>query len=178
VIARPTITYGPGDRNGMLDKMAAMIRAGTYRVVGPGDNVLHHTHVDDIVEGVWLAATHDAAKDDHFILAGPETITLAKLSELVAGAVGRDLPKRRVPAAIARAVATVVDVAAYRGIAFASREPPVNHEKLDVMTLSICFDIAKASRRLGYAPRVAYAEGVMRTLRGEWPALARAGAGS
>jgi nucleoside-diphosphate-sugar epimerase len=175
-IARPTIVYGPGDRNGMLDKMAMMIRAGTYRVVGPGDNVLHHTHVDDIVEGVWLAATRAEAAGDHFILAGPETITLARLSELVARAVGRPLARARIPSALARAVATVVDVAAYRGVAFASREPPVNHEKLDVMTLPICFDTAKARRILGYSPRVGYEEGIMRTLRGEWPALARAGA--
>lgn len=178
VIARPTIVYGPGDRNGMLDKMAAMIRAGTYRIVGSGDNVLHHTHVDDVVEGVWLAATRPEAEDDHFILAGPETITLAGLSELVARAVGRPLGKTRVPGALARAVATVVDVAAHRGVAFAAREPPINHEKLDVMTLPICFDVGKARRRLGYDPRVGYEEGVMRTLRGEWPALARVGAGA
>jgi nucleoside-diphosphate-sugar epimerase len=175
-IVRPTIVYGPGDRNGMLDKMAAMIRAGAYRVVGPGDNVLHHAHVDDVVEGTWLASTHPQAADEHFILAGPETITLAALSELVARTVGRPLPRARVPAALARAVATVVDVAAHRGVAFTSREPPVNHEKLDVMTLPIWFDIAKARRLIGYEPRVRYEEGVARTLRGEWPALARAGA--
>jgi nucleoside-diphosphate-sugar epimerase len=175
VIVRPTIVYGPGDRNGMLDKMAAMIRASMYRVVGPGDNVLHHTYVDDIVEGVWLAATRPEAAGDHFILAGPETTTLAALSELVARAVGRSLPSRRVPAGIARAVATVVDVAAHRGMAFTAREPPVNHEKLDVMTLPISFDITKARRRLGYAPHVGYEEGVMRTLRGAWATLARAG---
>jgi nucleoside-diphosphate-sugar epimerase len=175
-IARPTIVYGPGDRNGMLDKMAGMIRAGAYRVVGPGDNLLHHTHVDDVVEGMWLAATRPEAAGEHFIVAGPETITLSRLSELVARAVGRSLPRARVPSALARAVATVVDVAAYRGLAFTTREPPVNHEKLDVMTLPIWFDITKARRVLGYAPRVGYEEGVVRTLRGEWPALARAGA--
>jgi nucleoside-diphosphate-sugar epimerase len=176
VIVRPSIVYGPGDRSGMLDRMAEMIRAGTYRVVGPGDNVLHHAHVDDVVEGVWLAATHAAAAGDHFILAGPETTTLAELSALVARAVGRPLAKARVPSALARALATVVDVAAYRGVAFTSREPPVNHEKLDVMTLPVCFDVTRARRRLGYAPRVGYEEGIMRTVRGEWPALARAGA--
>ncbi len=176
VIARPTIVYGPGDRNGMLDKMAAMMRAGTYRVVGAGDNVLHHTHVDDVVEGIWLTATRPEANGEHFILAGPETVTLAELSALVARAVGRPLPRARIPSTLARVVATVVDVAAYRGLAFVSHEPPVNHEKLDVMTLPICFDGAKARRLLGFSPRVGYEEGVMRTLRGEWPALARAGA--
>jgi nucleoside-diphosphate-sugar epimerase len=176
VIARPTIVYGMGDRNGMMDKMATMMRAGVYRVVGSGDNVLHHTHVDDIVDGLWLASTHAEAAGHDFIFAGPETTTLAELSALVANAVGRELPSRRVPAYVARAVATLVDVAAYRGIAFVRAEPPVNHEKLDVMTLSISFDITKARRMLGYAPSVDYAEGVRRTVRGEWPALARAGA--
>jgi nucleoside-diphosphate-sugar epimerase len=175
-IARPTIVYGPGDRNGMLDKMAAMIRAGAYRVVGAGDNQLHHTHIDDVVEGLWLTATRPEAAGEHFVLAGPETITLAHLSELVARAVGRPLPRARVPSALARAVATVVDVAAHRGVAFTSREPPVNHEKLDVMTLPIWFDIGKSRRLLGFAPTVGYEEGVLRTLRGEWPALSRAGA--
>jgi nucleoside-diphosphate-sugar epimerase len=141
-----------------------MICRGTYRVVGSGQNVLHHTHIDDIVEGLWLAATGPKAAGDHFILAGPETTTLSGLSTLVARAVGRELPRWCIPGSLARAVATIVDVAAYRGIAFSRREPPVNHEKLDVMTLPTSFDVAKARRLLGFAPRVGYEEGVMRTL--------------
>jgi nucleoside-diphosphate-sugar epimerase len=177
VIARPTTVYGPGDHHGPLDAMAAMIRAGTYRVVGPGDNVLHHTHVDDVVEGLWLAATHPDAAADHFLLAGPETTTLADLSELVSRAVGRPLPRRHVPSSLARAVATLVDVAAHRGFAFTSGGgPPLVHAKLDGLTLPLWFDVTKARRRLGFVSRVRYEEGVMRTLRGEWPALARAGA--
>jgi nucleoside-diphosphate-sugar epimerase len=178
VIVRPTIVYGPGDRNGMLDKMAAMIRAGLYRVVGPGNNILHHTHIDDIVDGVWLASTVPGAGGEDFILAGPETVTLAELSALVAHAVDRGLPRRRVPASVARAIATAVDAVAYGGIAFTQREPPINHEKLDVMTLSIHFDTTKAGRTLGFAPQVGYREGIARTLRGEWPALAVVGATS
>jgi nucleoside-diphosphate-sugar epimerase len=176
VIARPTTVYGPGDRRGPLEAMAAMVRAGTYRVVGAGDNVLHHTHVDDVVEGLWLAATHPDAAAEHFVFAGPETTTLAGLSELVSRAVGRPLPKRHVPSTLARAVATLVDVAANRGLAFSSGQLPLVHAKLDGLTLPLCFDGTKARRRLGFAPRVGYEEGVMRTLRGEWPALARAGA--
>lgn len=175
VIVRPTIVYGPGDRNGMLDKMAAMIRAGIYRVVGSGNNVLHHTHIDDVVDGVWLASTVAPAGED-FILAGPEHTTLAALSALVARAVGRELPRRHVPASVARTLATGIDALAYGGIAFTRREPPINHEKLDIMTLSIHFDTSKARRMLGFDPQVGYEEGVLRTLRGEWPAMAVVGA--
>ena len=155
-----------------------MIRSSTYRVVGPGDNVLHHAHVDDVVEGIWLAAMRAEAAGEHFILAGPETTTLARLSALVARAMGRELPSGRVPIAVARALATAVDAAEQYGVAFTKREPPIDHEKLDAMTLSVRFDISKARRLLGFAPSVGYEEGVMRTLQGQWPALARAGAES
>jgi nucleoside-diphosphate-sugar epimerase len=163
-IVRPTIIYGAGDTNGMLDKTAAMIRAGTYRIVGDGTNSLHHTHVDDVVDGVYLAATHPAAAGVHFILAGPETITLREFSDCVARAVGRPVAKMRVPLAFARAVATAMDVAEYRGWAFREKEPPINHAKLDVMTVSIAFDSSKARRMIGYAPRIGYEEGIARTL--------------
>jgi nucleoside-diphosphate-sugar epimerase len=176
VIVRPSIIYGPGDRHGMIAKMGALMRARAYRIVGDGDNVLHLAHIDDIVEGIWLAAERPEAERQDFILAGPETATLTELSAIIAHTVGAPLSRTRVPAGLARAVATVVDVAAYRGIAFTSHEPPVNHEKLDVLTLPVRFDISKANRRLGYSPRVGYEEGLMRTLRGGWPALARAGA--
>ena len=175
-IVRPAMIYGPGDRHGMIEKMASLIRHSTYRVVGEGDNVLHHVHVDDAVEGLWLAATRPEAAGDHFLLAGPETTTLADLSSLVARAVGRPLPRRHVPTAVARAVAAAVDMAAQAGVGFGSRDPLVNHEKLDVMTLPIAFDVAKARRLLGFSPSVGYEEGILRTFRGQWPAAARAGA--
>ncbi len=59
-----------------------------------------------------------------FILSGPETVTLTELSAIIAHTVGAPLSRTRVPVGLARAVATVVDVAAYRGIAFTGREPP------------------------------------------------------
>jgi nucleoside-diphosphate-sugar epimerase len=166
-IVRPTILYGPGDRNGMLDKLAAMLRSGRYRIVGSGENTLHHTHVSDAVRGIFTLASSDEAKDEDFILAGPETITLRRLSELVASAAGVRLPRLRVPLSLARAVATGIDLAAHHGLSAyqgGGREPPVNHEKLDVMTVPIAFDAAKA-RAAGFTPTIGYAEGVALTLR-------------
>ncbi len=165
VIVRPTIIYGSGDTNGMLDKLARMVRSGTYLLVGDGRNTLHHTYISDTVAGVMLATAHPAAVGEDFILAGPETTTLGELSRLVAGAVGKRIPRVRVPLAFARAVASAVDLLARRGWAFAEREPPIDNEKLDVMCVPIAFDGSKARRVLGFEPRVGYEEGVRRTLR-------------
>jgi dihydroflavonol-4-reductase len=163
-ILRPTIVYGRGDRNGMLDKMVRMMRRGTYLVVGRGDNTLHHTHVDDVVNGVLIAATHPAAAGEHFILCGPETISLQRFSVLVAQLLGERLPRLHLPLGPARAIAMAIDVASSRGLAFSRREPPINGDKLDVMTRSIAFDASKATRMLGYRPAVGYEEGLRRTL--------------
>jgi nucleoside-diphosphate-sugar epimerase len=163
-IVRPTIVYGPGDKNGMLDKLVRMIDRGTYAIVGDGQNVLHHTHVDDLVEGIALAAQAASAAGEDFILAGPETTTLRRLSELVAAALGKRIFPVHVPLRVARGVASVVDAAQRAGVAFTSREPPINHEKLDVMTRPIAFDISKARRVLGYDPHVRYEKGVAETV--------------
>ena len=162
-IVRPTIIYGPGDTNGMLDKLARMIRARRYLLVGDGRNTLHHTYIDDVASGIFDLAESDAAKNDHFIVAGPETTTLAELSQKVARALGRSVPRVHVPLAFARGVASVIDVMTYRGLAFTEAEPPINNEKLDVMTVSIAFDPRKA-RDAGYVPKVGYDEGIARTL--------------
>ncbi len=82
------------------------------------------------------------------------------------------------PVAVARAVATAVDAAEQYGVAFTKREPPVDHEKLDVMTLSVRFDIAKARRLLGFAPVGRVRGGSDAHPAGQWPSLARAGAES
>jgi nucleoside-diphosphate-sugar epimerase len=164
-IVRPTIIYGQGDRNGMMDKLAAGLRSRRYLVVGSGQNVLHHTHVDDVVGGIFTLAGSDRARNDDFIVAGPETITLQRLSELVARSIGATVPRFHVPLGFARAVATVVDFAAYRGVGLAAKEPPINNEKLDVMTVPIAFDPAKA-RAAGFTPTVRYEDGIVRTLGG------------
>jgi len=166
VILRPTIVYGPGDTNGMLDKTARMILAGTYRIVGRGDNTLHHTFVSDVVDGIELAVRSPNAAGEDFILAGPETTTLREFSETVARAVGRKVSRLRIPLGFARAVATAIDVATYRRLSFRDREPPINNEKLDVMSIPIAFDPAKARALLGYAPRIGYDEGIRRALAG------------
>jgi len=170
-IVRPTIVYGPGDSNGMLDKLAAMLRARRYLVVGDGRNPLHHTYIDDVVRGLWVLGTTRASCNDHFILAGPETITLQRLSELVARAVDAKLWPVRVPLRVARMAATGIDALAARGLAFTQREPPVNHEKLDVMTRPIAFDATKA-KAAGFTATVGYEEGIARTF-GEQAAMSR-----
>ena len=69
----------------------------------------------------------------------------------------------RLPMPVAKLVAGVIDLAAYRGLAWTEKEPPINREKLEIMGAPVSFDPSKA-RALGWAPKVGYQEGIARTL--------------
>ena len=166
-IVRPSIFYGPGDRNGMLDKLVAMIARHRYLVVGPGDNVLHHAYVEDVGDAILWLASAEAAKNEDFLVSGPETITLRRLSELSARLLGTWLPPVRVPLAFARVAATGIELAGYWNLRDPSVEPPLDHSKLDVMTLPIAFDLSKLAAA-GFTPRIGYEEGLARTISGNF----------
>ena len=104
-------------------------KARRYLLVGSGANTLHHTYVDDVVRGIFTLAASKKAENDHFIVAGPETIPLRRLGAMVAGLLGTKVPPVRVPLTLARGVAACFDFARYQRLAFVDREPPINNEK-------------------------------------------------
>ena len=103
-MARPTITYGPDDADGMVTRLIAMIARGRFVRVGRGENHVHLTYIDDMIRGLILTGTHPAAAGQTFILAGPRSIAVR---DLVAqyrtgsrpGAANRLHPGSRRPAA-------------------------------------------------------------------------------
>ncbi len=79
VVARPTITYGPDDVDGMATRLIDMIARGRFLRVGRGQNHIHLTYIDDMIRGLILTGTHAAAAGQTFILAGPRSIAVRDL---------------------------------------------------------------------------------------------------
>ena len=79
VVVRPTITYGPGDGDGMLTRLIRLIARGHFIRIGRGENRLHLTYIDDLVQGLILAGTHPSAPGETFILAGHGPILVREL---------------------------------------------------------------------------------------------------
>ncbi len=165
VVSRPTITYGPGDADGMVTRLAAMIAGGRFVRVGRGTNHVHLTYIDDMVRGLILTGTHPAAAGQTFILAGPESIAVRDLVARIEQALG--LPPRNlyVPEAVARPLAWGVE-SLYRLASAVTTTgcPPLTRDKIDTLCVHRGFSSAKATALLGYAPRVDYDEGLARTL--------------
>lgn len=159
-IARPSGIYGPGDRR--LLKLFRGVARGRFPTLGSGEIYYHLTYIDDLVDGFRLCGEHPAAANRTYVLAGGEVTTLNELVALIAEVAGRKPPRLHLPVWpfwVAGAVCEALCVPF--GI-----EPPLYRRRVDFFTKSRAFDITRARREIGYAPRVSLRDGIGRTL--EW----------
>jgi len=157
-IVRPTGIYGPGDRR--LLKLFRGVARRRFPILGRGEIYYHLTYIDDLVEGFRLAGEHPAAAGRTYILAGGEVTTLNELVAIVAEVAGVPPPRLHLPVWPFWAAGAVCEaLCGPFGI-----EPPIYRRRVDFYTKSRAFDIARARREIGYAPRVGIREGVKRTL--------------
>jgi dihydroflavonol-4-reductase len=167
VVARPTITYGPDDADGMVTRLIDLIARGRFFRVGRGRNHVHLTYIDDMVRGLILAGTHPAAAGQTFILAGPRSIAVRDLVALIEQALGLAPRTVYIPETIARPLAWGVECL-YRMASFVAKpgrfgSPPITRDKIDTLCIHRGFSSAKAANLLGYFPRVDYDQGLAHT---------------
>ena len=160
VVARPTGIYGPGDRR--LLKLFRGVARRRFVVLGSGEIFYHLTYIDDLAEGFRLCGEVPGAAGRTYILAGGEVTTLNELIRIIAEVAGVDPPTLHVPVwPVWIAGAACEALCAPFGI-----EPPLYRRRVDFFTKSRAFDITRARKELGYAPKVTLREGIRRTL--EW----------
>jgi dihydroflavonol-4-reductase len=167
-VIRPTITYGPGDRDGMLTRLIAMISKGRFIRVGRGHNHIHMTYIDDLLEGLYLAGSHPHAPGQIFIIAGPKTIQVNKLLKMVGSKIGRGTAPFFIPEPLARIAA--VGIEGVYGLGKRLKlsmflDPVVTRDKIDTLCNHQGFSYEKAKRMLGYSPSTGYSEGVEKTIQ-------------
>lgn len=158
VIVRPTGIYGPGDRR--LLKLFRGVARRRWITLGSGEIYYHLTHIDDLVDGFRLCGEHPAAAHRTYILAGGEVTTLNELVRLIAEVAGVPAPRLHLPAWPVWAAGAVCEAACVP----LGLEPPLYRRRVDFFTKSRAFDITRARREIGYAPRVTLRDGIRRTL--------------
>jgi nucleoside-diphosphate-sugar epimerase len=170
VIVRPTLTYGPGDTDGMMTRLIAMIAAGKFIRIGRGHNHLHATYIDDMTNGLVLAGTHPQAVGETFILAGPNSYPMRKIVAYIDAALGLDLGSFYIPETLARPIAWLVE-SLYRTadvlhlpLRAPAAGPVVTRSKIDMVCGHRGYSAAKATRLLGYEPQVDLDEGLIHTI--------------
>jgi len=148
VIVNPSTPVGPGDikptPTGRLILEAA--RGQMPAFVDTGLNIVH---VDDVAAG-HLAAAEKGRIGERYILGG-ENMSLAEILAEVSRAVGRRPPRLRVPHMMLFPVAFGAELAAR----ITGREPFVTLDGVRMSRKKMYFTSDKASRELGYKPRLA-----------------------
>ena len=160
VIARPSGIYGPHDRR--LFKLFGAIAQRRFVMLGAGRNFYHVTYIDDLCDGFRLCGTVAAAGRRTYILAGGEVTTLRELVDMTADVASVPRPRSRLPVWPVWLAGALCEAAcAPFGIS-----PPLYRRRVDFFRKSRAFDISRARRELGFAPRIGLREGIGRTL--EW----------
>jgi nucleoside-diphosphate-sugar epimerase len=103
---------------------------------------------------------HPAAVGECFHIAGAQPVALEQLAQTIARAGGTELPSGRIPLPAARAVASLGDLLPPG----ARPAAPLTRNRLDFLTHSRVYDVAKARRLLDFAAATDLPTGVRRTV--------------
>ena len=164
VIIRPPWFYGP-HQPARQTQFFRMIRTGRFPILGDGAQKRSMAYVDNICQGLLLAAATAAAAGETYWIADERPYALNEIVATVRRVLENDFGLRCAPRDL-RLPAVVADVA---GIADGALQAVGLYNQplhvLGEMRHTIACSIDKARRELGYAPTIALAEGMRQSIR-------------
>ena len=156
-IVRPGDVYGPNSRAWAV-LPAQLIRDRRFALPGRGKGIFSPVYIDNLVDGVVLAAASDAAVGQVFTLSDGVGIANRDFFAPYAELVGRRLVLLPTPVALASA-ALMQRTARWR-----EGDNDINPASLRYMLRTGSYSNAKARRVLGWEPAVSVEEGLVRTV--------------
>lgn len=157
-VVRISETYGPGDRR--LLKLFRGAERGVSLQIGDGQNLHHLIYIDDLIDGLLLAARDPRAARQTFVLAGEAPATSRAMLESVSRAMGLEPRIVRLPLSLLMFVAWGLETL-LRPLGI---QPPLHRRRMDFFRKSFVFEGNGASA-LGFKPRVALDAGMRETAR-------------
>jgi len=152
-------TYGPGD--GRLLKLFRAVNNGSFVMIGPGRNLRQLIHVDDLIDGLWLAGDTEKARGEVFVVAGNEVLTTQQTVQTIAETLGQKTRTWHLPMWPFLWLAWILEQTLGRlGI-----QPPLHRRRLDFFRKSFVFSTRKAEQVLGFVPSITFAEGAKDTAK-------------
>ena len=149
--------YGPGDRR--LLRLFKAIGKKRFFMIGNGENLHHPIFIDDLIDGLMLAASVDAAVGRVFVLPGKEVVTTNRMVGTIADALSKKLPPLRAPLFPFMVAANV----AVNTFGRAGIQPPIHPRRMDFFRKSFVFGEGEATNVLGYSPKYDFQNGVKQT---------------
>lgn len=156
VVVRPRFVWGKGDTT-LLPEMVSTVKAGKFAWIGGGRNVTDTAHVDNVVEGLILAAARGRPGEAYFVTDGEPVVFREFVSEMLRTQ-GVEPPDRSLPAWTAAPMARVCE-AAWRLLPLPG-EPPMTTFRAWLLTQECTIEIDKARGELDYEPLVGHEQGL------------------
>jgi len=156
-IVRPGDVYGPGSRPWTVLPVR-LIKKNLFLLPAGGNGVFSPVYVDDLIDGLLLAAENPGASGQVFTLSGGVGVPCREFF----GHYYRMLGKRG-PLCTPTGFAVAAASAAAGATALVGGTTEINAISMRYFTRTGTYSIDKARRMLGYAPAVDLAEGMTRT---------------
>lgn len=160
-IIRPTAIYGPGDPERFL-MLFRRAKTGRFYMFGPGTAHYHPVYIDNLVDAMVLAMETPASRGQTYLIADEASYPIARLVKEIGKVLNKDVSIIHLPFWPLWTAAFICE-SIYK---FLPAEPPLFRRRADWFRQYRSFDISKARRELGYAPRVGLKEGLKKTA--EW----------
>lgn len=155
-VVRPGDAYGPHAAQWTI-RPVELLRRNLFVLVDGGHGILSPTYVDDVVEGALAVADAPEGIGEVFHVTGGEGVEAREFFGHYARMLGR--PLRSLPSTAATALTAPIE-RVVRNLGFA---PPFTPRTLEYVTHPGTYAIGKIARTVGWTPRVALADGMLRT---------------
>jgi nucleoside-diphosphate-sugar epimerase len=155
-IVRPTITYGPGDKDGLVAKIFQLVAKGVFVFVGNGRNCLHLSYIGNIVNGFSLILRQRGCGKT-YILADEKEMTMRELVDFISTLLGVSYNKIFLPYRLAKGAMILYQRLGEK--APSTSLPKGTVESVDILSRNRRYSIA-AAREFGYDPEFSTIEGL------------------
>lgn len=152
-ILRPSVVYGPRDRDFFL--LFKSVARGFTPYWGHGRTSL--IYVDDLVEGIILAAENDASSGKTYFISDGEAYSNSEIINAISSELGVKAVRVRVPRSLLSVIGFFSD-----GISkMLGKNNIINSDKIrEIMHPEWVCDITRAKRDLNYQPSVDLKKGI------------------
>ncbi|RKX18200.1 MAG: hypothetical protein DRP26_05635 [Candidatus Zixiibacteriota bacterium] len=156
-VVRPGYIWGPGDR-AIMPLLIEAIKSNKLAVVDGGTNIMHLSHIDNVVQGIMLAAKSEKSTGRAYnITDGSKVTTFRFLTDLI-NIIGVEYKIRSFPYVPVYVVAYFLEL--YARLRRYKFKPPITRYTVRLSKYDQFFDISRAIYELGYKPQVNYKEGM------------------
>jgi len=157
-IIRPGFTYGP--RNTSMIKMFELIKRHHFFIfAGKGNNLIHPTYIDDLINALILIIKNKKAINEKFIIAGKEITTTDKFVSAIAESLNVGVKKVYFLRGLLKFIGGTID---FLGKNLGTDFPIT--KIVDFLVKSRTYGCLKAKNLLGYEAKFSIKEGIRNTI--------------